>query len=136
MNVVLYLDQMEFLGNSRNLTFIEVEFHLTSVLPCLEGVEVLLEYIRVFFVLMVLYKRLSCICVSLIIYPLSEIDDLLVSYLFNRGLFLQSAGYSFIFTFYPIYSSFLSTYIFKENCSLSNIRSIFICFFFYVGEEV
>ena len=47
MDVVLYLDGVEFFGNSQNLTFVGVEFHFISALPCLEGIEVLLEYIRV-----------------------------------------------------------------------------------------
>ena len=49
MDVVLYLDRVEFFGNSQNLTFVGVEFHFISTLPCLEGIEVLLKYVRVLF---------------------------------------------------------------------------------------
>ena len=43
---VLYLDRIEFVGNSLNLTFVRVEFHFISAHPFLED-EVLLEYTRV-----------------------------------------------------------------------------------------
>ena len=39
MDVVLYLDRVEFFGNSQNLTFVGVEFHFISALPCLEGID-------------------------------------------------------------------------------------------------
>ena len=47
IDVELYLDGVEFIGNSQNLTLVRVEFHFIWSLPSLEGVEVFLEYFRI-----------------------------------------------------------------------------------------